>query len=125
MSFSSDIEKFKNNTEKAATLIFRGTSLNLFSKIIRRTPVDTGRLRSNWYSSINSPVSTVDGSGEGFQKTAERLKLGDSAYFVNNLPYAKVIERGHSQKQAPYGMVRITILEFEHIVAQQARKHNK
>ena len=120
-----DIDAFSKKVEEAGTKIFRGTCLNLFGKIIRRTPVDTGRLRSNWYSSINAPVSTVDGSGEGFSQTAEKLKLGDAAYFVNNLPYAKAIERGHSQDQAPHGMVRVTIVEFEHIVAQQAGKYNK
>lgn len=125
MSFGRDIEKFKNKTEEAATKIFRGTSLNLFGKILKRTPVDTGRLRGNWYSSINTPSKTVDGSGEGFEQTTDRAKLGDSLYLVNNLPYAKAIEDGHSQRQAPIGMVKITILEFEHIVAQQARKYNK
>lgn len=33
------------------------------------------------------------------------LKLGDTAYLVNNLPYAVPLEYGHSS-QAPAGMVR-------------------
>ena len=121
MSFSGDMKKFNSKTEEAGTKIFRGTCLNLFGKIMKRTPVDTGRLRENWYSSVNAPVTTVDGSGEGYQSTAEKLKIGDKAFFVNNLPYASAIEHGHSQDQAPHGMVKLTIVEFEHIVEMQAR----
>lgn len=139
MSFNKDIEKFKNRTEEAATKIFRGTALNLFGKIIKRTPVGDpdvwqnpdsapsgyagGRLRSNWYSSINTPSKTKDGAGEGAKSTTDRAKLGDSIYFVNNLEYAGAIENGHSRFQAPYGMVRITILEFENTLKKEAAKH--
>ena len=48
------------------------------------------------------------------------LKLGDTAYLVNNLPYAVPLEYGHSS-QAPAGMVRVTIAEFQQIVEAAVR----
>lgn len=120
MSFDKDIERFSNNVNKAATNVFRGTALGLFGKIIKRTPVDTGRLRGNWFTSINvSPNGKDSGSYEG---VTFKAKLGDSIYFTNNLPYAKEIENG-SSKQAPHGMIKVTVSEFENEVKRQARKH--
>ena len=42
-------------------------------------------------------------------------KAGDVIYLVNNLPYAKRIEEGWS-RQAPIGVVGLTVLEFQKIV---------
>jgi len=123
MSFSSDIAKFNKKFDKAAANIFRGTALGLFGKVVLRTPVDTGRLRGNWYASINSPSKKVDGSEEGYEGIVYRAKLGDSIFLVNNLPYAKVIEDGTHSQQAPHGMVKVTVAEFQRVVKQHLRKH--
>jgi hypothetical protein len=146
MSFSGDIKKFNEKTEKAATNIFRGTALSLFGRIVYRTPVGNtslwktkyppkgyvgGRLRGGWQAQLNSSPSSIkdkiDSGGSGTVSDASsvsgRAKLGDSIFFVNNLPYAKAIEDGHSKNQAPAGMVKVTILEFKRIVNQQARKN--
>ncbi len=144
MSFSDEIKRFNNKTQEASTLIFRGTALNLFAKIIRRTPVGNpdlwknkpykgyagGRLRGNWQASINTPmsgeVSGKDKSGESTTNKAKnqtiKANLGDSIFLVNNLPYAKAIEDGRST-QSPTGMVKVTIAEFQHVVKSRARKH--
>jgi len=123
MSFDKDIANFTNKTEEAATKIFRGTALSLLGKIIKRTPVDTGRLRGNWFSSINAPIKKVDGSSEGYSSTVAKAKLGNTIFFVNNLPYAQVIEHGDYSEQAPNGMVKVTVAEFESVVKANARKH--
>ena len=134
MSFSGDIRRFNEKVEKAATMIFRGTSLNLFSKIMKRTPVKTGRLRANWFTTIGSPssrtVEETDKSGRkgiGYAKATTNIaKLGDSIFMVNNLPYAQVIEDGRKDgsgsEQAPQGMVKVTVAEFKQAVAEQAKK---
>jgi len=84
MSFSDDIKKWTEKTEKAATFVFRGTALDIFSKVILRTPVGNpetwvykhpekgyvdylayndaagyvgGRLRANWQCTLNSPAT--------------------------------------------------------------------
>ena len=139
MSFSDDIGKWNNKVEEAATKIFRGTSLSLFSKIVLRTPVGNpsiwkhpkapkgytgGRLRANWQVNINSaPTGLVEGKDENGGKTINgavneifRAKLGDSIYFINNLPYADIVENGRHSKQAPQGMVKVTVAEFKQVV---------
>jgi len=146
MSFSTDIKNFNKRVEKAATKIFRGSALEIFSKVILRTPVGNpskwkskppkgyagGRLRGNWMASINSPASAVtdktDKSGRASMaraKTAtQTARLIDSIYLMNNLPYAKRVEDGWSQ-QAPEGMVKRTIAEFKRIVAKNAKRHKR
>ena len=124
MSFSDEIKRFKMKTEKAATNIFRGTALSLFVKIVMRTPVATGRLRGNWLASINKAANKIDGNNSGYHGTVARAKLGDSIFLVNNLPYAGVIENGNS-KQAPMGMVKVTVAEFQLVVRENARKARK
>jgi hypothetical protein len=116
MSFKGQIAAFNKKAEKAATMIFRGTALDLFGRIIRRTPVDTGRLRGNWQAGINSPA---DGGGN---KAIGVAGIGDSVFITNNLPYAIPIEEG-SSTQAPKGIVAVTVAEFKSVVKQQARKN--
>jgi len=122
MSFIGDIAKFKRKAGRAGEMIFRGTALSLFSSIVRRTPVDSGRLRGNWSAGINRPK---DETGE-YQSTVARARLGESLFLTNNLPYAQVIENGRvgnkGSYQAPKGMVRVTISEFKQVVREQARK---
>jgi hypothetical protein len=43
---------------------------------------------------------------------AADLQAGEVIYLVNNLPYGPSLERGHS-RQAPTGMVGITVAEFQ------------
>ena len=38
---------------------------------------------------------------------------GDAIYLVNNLPYAQRLENGWSTKQAPNGMVALSIQKFD------------
>jgi len=133
MSFSRDIKKFGDKTKRAANNIFRGTALDLFGKIVKRTPVGNpdlwkskpppgytgGRLRGHWTATLNKPSEAVD-NGDDSQITISRAKIGDSIFIVNNLPYAGAVENGHST-QAPHGMVKITVAEFEHIVKMRNR----
>ena len=123
MSFNGDIKRFNEKTDKAMLNVFRGTALGLFAKVIQRTPVDTGRLRGNWFANLNSPSKQMDGSGEGYEGVTFRAALGDSIYLVNNLPYAKVIEDGNHSQQAPKGMVKVTVAEYQRIFKQNAKKH--
>jgi len=127
MSFSDDIKKWTEKTEKAATFVFRGTALDIFSKVILRTPVDTGRLRGNWQCTSNSLASgEINGTGQQslskVKTTTGKAKLTDTLYLVNNLPYAGVIEDGSSD-QAPQGMIKVTVLEYQNIVKENVRRN--
>ena len=112
-------------------------------KVIRDTPVDTGRLKNNWYASnrrigVRSTKAT-DPSGQNslsrVDKALERLKAGQRFYFFNNLPYARVVEYGMYpnppknptgktfngfSKKAPEGMLRKHINGFARAM-QKAR----
>lgn len=105
MSFSGDINKFIRKVDKNALFVFRAVGLDMFGRIVKRTPVDTGRLRNNW-------------------QITPRVNLGQRLFITNNLPYAKPIEDGHS-KQAPQGMVKVTVSEFDSIVNKAARSVKK
>lgn len=131
MSFQSDIKKFTDKAEISAEKVFRGSALTIFRAVILRTPVDTGRLRANWQCSLNIPsggeIDGTDKTGSGAISAAASktndAKLSDSIYLVNNLPYAQAIEDGHSQEQAPAGMVKTTISEWNRVVAEKARQN--
>ena len=116
MGFGGDVRRFNAKAGKALESVFRGTSLSLFSRIIRRTPVDTGRARGNWMAGLNSPSET----GGEVGATVARARLGDSLFLTNNLPYIHRLEYGSSD-QAPQGMLRITIAEYQQTVRKEAR----
>ncbi len=128
MSFVSDIKRFVRRTDKRFDLVFQGTCLDLLSKIIKRTPVDTGRLAGNWSVGINNiPRDVIENTDTekaveyGMLRLSDAV-IGDVAYIVNNLPYVHPIEyEGHSE-QAPEGMVGITVAEYEKAVEERARK---
>ncbi len=121
--------------------VTRATTLQLFSGVINRTPVDTGRLRGNWQASLDTPASgTTERTGEAGALAEARAVTAlapSNAYFLtNNLPYAAVAEfglwgtgDGATNKttrdgysiQAPYGMVRVTVAEFQQALRRQIR----
>lgn len=89
-----------------------------------------GRFRGNWQFSFEAPATgTLDRIDPTGEKTiaelvalANTLTAGQTAYIVNNLPYAIPLEYGHSS-QAPSGMVRITLARFQQIVDNAARNN--
>ena len=122
MSFKHDLSKFKKKTTRMTEQVFKGTVISLFGKIVARTPVDTGRLSNSWRPTVNRPSkSSQKASPAAIFKTVSNAKLGDSIYLVNNLPYAQKIEAG-SSKQAPTGMVRVTVAEYQKIIEENVIK---
>lgn len=113
MSVEDDLIRASVNFSGMHEKVIRGTLLSFTRRVIRETPVDTGRLRGNWQSSLNVPemgqLQTMDKTGSNASSDAQvsldKLKLGDIFWFTNNLPYARRIEEGWSQ-QAPQGMLR-------------------
>lgn len=95
----------------------RHYSLTLFSNVVYRSPVDTGRFRGNWQCSIGVPITSVldskDKSGSEtlakVRAVVETMEVGQTIYLTNNLSYAIPLEYG-SSAQAPSGVVRISIM---------------
>lgn len=88
-----------------------------------------GRFRSNWQLTVGAPaageIDEIESAGETIAKIvagAGDLSAGEVAYIVNNLPYAIPLEYGHST-QAPAGMVRVTVADFQRLVEDAIRTH--
>lgn len=126
-SFELDIQRFVEKAKGNATLVVRKISLDILKRVVQKSPVDEGRFKSSWLVSINSiptgDPGTIDKSGApSFQRVDAavlRMKAGDFIAMTSNLPYSRKLEYGHS-KQAPSGVVRITVQEFPQVVAKAA-----
>lgn len=93
------------------------------TQIVNRTPVDTGKAKSNWFVTIGAvgfEVSAdLDRTGQvsiarGTQVIATyRATEGYPIISIHNsLPYINRLENGYSG-QAPAGMVAVTAAEIE------------
>lgn len=106
-----DFEQVAEDMDTHLDLVVRKVALDLYGRITKKTPVDTGRARANWNLSIGSPDLTVDDDATKIKSAS--LSKGDGEkdiYIANNLPYISALEHGHS-KQAPRGMVALSIKE--------------
>lgn len=126
-SFALELKRFSEKYEEEAGEMIQGVEIKLFSAIILDTPVDTGRLRSNWMVSFDNPLfeSTLDVDPTGQQTIAEmqskvlERQSGRLTWFANNLIYAIPIEYGHSKVKAPEGMVRRNVVRFQVLLDEE------
>lgn len=149
MSFASDVEEYCDLYEKRTEDVVKIVCYEVSNQIISRTPVDTGRARGNWKPSLNREIlkqfSGKDKTGkkglERVVKTTARIKIGDVFYLTNNLPYIRRLEYGlynkrsrtgktvaGFSKQAPMGMLRISIRNYRRALRKairKARRENK
>lgn len=129
-SFAQQLQQFRDQTLEDMTEVFQRVMIEIGTSIIRLSPVDTGAFRGAWVFTVEAPSQEspagVDPSGlETIAKLVsdvQQLTYGQTAFFVNNLPYAIPLEYGHSQAQAPNGMVRITRDRFQQIVDQAVQE---
>lgn len=96
-----------------AELAVRRAAIAADQTVVLGTPVDTGRARSNWITTIGSPAteSTLNVDPGGGAAIAQgsamisRWRLGMMPVFItNNVAYIVPLELGWSA-QAPSGMV--------------------
>lgn len=130
MRFSFRIRDFSQAAIEGVERTRRAITISLFKAIIMDTPVDTGRLRGNWQTSIASPIASeierydkrgAQAVSEATEKAMESTG-GDTVFMRNNLPYAERIEYdGWSHTKAPEGMVRKNFARIRRIVEQAAR----
>jgi hypothetical protein len=131
-SFELDIARFVEKAKGNATLVVRRTSLDLLSRVIQKSPVDEGRFKSSWLVSLNAipegVPGTIDKSGAPsfarLNMAVAGMKAGDYIAMTSSLAYSRKLEYGHS-KQAPSGVVRITVAEFPQVVAKAAAEAPK
>ena len=122
------IEGFSAKAQEKALKIFKKSVIDLTSDIISDTPVDTGRLKNNWFPSVGAASeqtteATANEAGDRSNNLVNnQLALDKTFYFTNNLPYAFHIEfEGWSKNKAPQGMVRRNAIRWKQIVKRAAR----
>lgn len=122
-SFAAQLQAFGELVQQDADKVFQIVATEVGQSVINLTPVDTGRALSNWNAGINSPDDTYRETEDPMDsQTSSRLasefstlKFGDTAYITNATPHVPFLEYG-SSKQAPHGMVRVTLAKFNNIV---------
>lgn len=128
MSMNSIVSR----VNKRIDTVIRKSTIELFGSVIKMTPVDTGRAKGNWQCSIGSPITSetdrLDSakldSTNGSVAYADVVKTvkgtGNVVWLSNNVPYIQRLEYG-SSKQAPSGMVRLSVQRFGSIFADAAK----
>lgn len=97
----------------------REMALFIHGRVSERTPVDTGTARANWNLFVGEPDDTVRTRPAG-APPARAVRMTSAlpadgprkVYITNNIPYIVKLERGGS-RQAPAGMVDVTLAEIE------------
>lgn len=134
LDLSAWVKKAKGNMDG----VVRKVVLDLGTRIVMRSPVGDGshwksppppgyiggRFRANWqYGEATRPAGTLLAIDPKGNSTVTKLVAGvkpDAAgkihWLTNNLPYAQRLEYGWSKRQAPAGMVGITVTEYQTIV---------
>lgn len=143
-SFSLDISAFVRKAKANPRTVVKKVVLDLGTGFAVKTPVgdpDTwaspapegyvgGRARGGWQYAKGSPETQEPGTIDSTATTAIRriaagVETGDAAvehFVTNSVPYIRELEyEGHS-RQAPEGMVRVTILEFRRFVERAVRE---
>lgn len=142
-SFGDDIRRFRDASIQKAESVVQKVAIDCLYSVVDGSPVGNpelwkgsapagyvgGRFRANWQVSIGSPaageIDAIDANGGQTKAAGESVAMtfryeDRVVYVTNNLPYAPELEYGHST-QAPKGMVRITVANFQGFVEQAAR----
>lgn len=146
-SIDAFLKKFKQHQQmslEASAKIINTTLLEMYKKIIDRTPVgnpaiwnwpapkgyNPGTLKKSWKISFNGNIRDTDGKFTSATQLSNNyglsFKVGtnkqQTATIFNPQPYAQRVETGWST-QAPQGMMRITIAEYVGILDKNAAKY--
>lgn len=127
-SFVLDLSKFIAKVPEKADQVVKKAIFDIFRDIVMATPVDTGRARGGWQvggelGSGQTGLLDKGGTGAlgnahtGIQGLVARAEV--VGYIFNNVEYIKVLEDGHS-KQAPRGMVKVTLTRWQQYVEKAA-----
>lgn len=141
--FKLSLRAFAKKAGANADLVIRKLVLDMGTRIVMRSPVGDpsnwaspapkgyigGHFRANWQYSYGAPLRTIlPDIDKGGQQTVDRLaaslppKMSGLVHFLsNNLPYGPALETGWS-KQAPAGMVGITMREVQMIINRATRE---
>src|SRR3954471_17975360 len=101
--FALNVAAWAEKQKGDANQWVRRVVFEIGSRLTYRSPVDTGRFRSNWYYSLDGAVRTTSQKADkqagvngldGIPETA----VGHVHFIQNNLPYARRLEYGWSKQ---------------------------
>lgn len=124
--FAIEIDRELNLNRDELRLVIRKVALEALSRIVLRTPVDTGRARGNWFVQVGGAgfdLQTEIKDKEGDVTVSNgALVIGNYKHesgfpvisIYNNLPYINRLENGSSKQtnNQPGGIVAITATEL-------------
>lgn len=142
MSFEEQLRAFAKKTDRRANLVVKKIVIDVGTALVMKSPVGDplywkgpapagyvgGRFRANWQYQLDAPdTSTTMNTDKSGGRTIGTISAkvptqaaGKMHYITNSLSYGPRLEDGFS-RQAPNGMVRLTVNEFQPIVAAAAR----
>ena len=125
--FNREIDAFARKIPDRATVLQKKVALEALQRLVSKTPVDTGRARGNWQVTIGDPATgqleVLDINGaetitQGLAAIAD-LPAYQVVWISNNVDYIESLEHGHS-KQAPQGMLAVTVEELRAMFSEAA-----
>jgi hypothetical protein len=117
--FRRDIKRIVTKAKERNDVYVRKFVADVLTRMVLKSPVDTGRFRANFVVGYGTPnyTTTEDTDKSGAISIAKaatmlsQLKADGITYVTNSLPYAQRLEYGWSQ-QAPAGYARTTAEEM-------------
>lgn len=114
--FEADLEKLAEGLDVTMVAVVQKITWDAFTRLTLKTPVDTGRARASWDVKIGSPSPFIPKEGTTKMKdpgsTIGNISEGDVVFITTALDYMRFLEGG-SSKQAPAGMVEVSLAEIE------------
>lgn len=141
-TFHDQLRAFAHKTDDRLNVVIKKIVFDVYFSLNMKSPVGDadywkskpppgyvgGRYRGNWQYGVDK-ANTVNNSqpDKTGSVTAARISqaipskvLGKVHYITNSVSYAEAIETGHSHRQAPHGVVGLTVIEFHPIVKAAA-----
>lgn len=130
MSLSNDLKRIAARRKEDLDKIVQASLLEAGSSVVVKSPALDGFLRNSWMSAwgaIDGSTRDADKSGSqsigSLNQKLTDIRFDADFFFTNSQPYASKIEYdGHSQ-QAPDGMLRVSLLDWDKIVARNVQRY--
>lgn len=124
-NLGDQLKAFAEKTKADMETVVRKTAFSLGESMVVMSPVRSGRFRGNWQYGTDAINTSISGADDKSGRTSlNRIQAGvrgwvpgQTMYLTNSLPYAQRLESGWSG-QAPAGMVKVTIANFQSHFAQ-------
>ncbi|GKX54100.1 hypothetical protein SOASR030_02120 [Leminorella grimontii] len=131
--FTLDVKAFVEATKRDMLDVTKKAMIDVSNRVVDMSPVDTGRFRSNWeigqdvvpdtYSPEIGPYPRPPEIKARLKAQVDEISQGANFIFLaNTLPYSYRLEMEGWSKQAPAGMLRVVVPEFQTYLDKAARE---